>query len=129
MWKARDLIRRFLLGGEPAAASEQVAALAALPWAAVAGAAEMAQRLELLAAIIELMPPIRGARRAGPDQDAASPRRRGRRTTSPPSTPCGFRPSIIRCEAIRRWSSCTPAKGPTRPSTSGPPRPLAGATS
>jgi pimeloyl-ACP methyl ester carboxylesterase len=59
MWKARDLIHRFCSGGEPAAQSESVAALAALPWTTVSGGGEMPQRLELLAAIIELMPPFK----------------------------------------------------------------------
>jgi pimeloyl-ACP methyl ester carboxylesterase len=59
MWKARDLIRRFCAGGVAAGQSEHAAALAALPWAAVAGGGEMVQRLELVSAIIELMPTIR----------------------------------------------------------------------
>jgi len=59
IWKARDLIRSFCLAGAPAAGSEHVSALNALPWAGVAGAGEMVDRLELLAAIIELMPPLR----------------------------------------------------------------------
>ena len=59
MWKARDLIRRFCTGGEAAAGSEHVAALARLPWTAVSGGGEMIKRLELLTAIIEIMPPLR----------------------------------------------------------------------
>ena len=58
IWKARDLIRSFCLAGEPATGSEHVSALNALPWAGVAGAGEMVERLELMGAIIELMPPL-----------------------------------------------------------------------
>jgi pimeloyl-ACP methyl ester carboxylesterase len=57
MWKARDLVREYLLGSEPAASSEQVAALDKLPWEALEGASEMARRLEIMSAIIEIMPP------------------------------------------------------------------------
>src|SRR5262249_6396828 len=39
--------------------SEQVVAIASLPWTAVTGGGEMPKRLELLAAIIDLMPPMR----------------------------------------------------------------------
>ena len=100
--------------------SEQVAALDKLPWEAVAGASEMAQRLEILSAIIELMPPVHDDSRAGSHEDAAPPRRRGRRQ----------RADRVRGEGSSRVSSaaklpggawcCTPAKGPTRPSTSWP---------
>ena len=58
MWKARDLILEYLTGEEPAATSEQAAALARLPWEAVPGAGEMVGRLAVLSAIVELMPPI-----------------------------------------------------------------------
>ena len=58
MWKARDLVREYLLGAEPAASSEQVAALDKLPWEAIEGASEMAGRLEILSAIVEIMPPV-----------------------------------------------------------------------
>ncbi len=59
MWKARDLIRGYLLGAEAAASSEHVTELGALPWEAAAGSSEMVQRLELCSAIIELMTPVR----------------------------------------------------------------------
>jgi pimeloyl-ACP methyl ester carboxylesterase len=59
MWKARDLIHDYLNAEVPAASSEHVDALGKLPWEAVAGATEMAQRLEILSAIVELMAPIR----------------------------------------------------------------------
>ena len=36
------------------------------------------------------------------------------RTPSRPSTPCGSRPSITRCAAIRRWSSCIRARARRR---------------
>ncbi len=64
LWQARDLVRRYLLAGDEATRSEQVAALDALPWPAVTGSSEMALRLEFLTAIIELMPPLR------PDDEA-----------------------------------------------------------
>ena len=57
MWKARTSCS-YCAGAEPASASEHVAALAALPWKSVSGAGEMADRLALLTAIIELMPPL-----------------------------------------------------------------------
>jgi pimeloyl-ACP methyl ester carboxylesterase len=59
MWKARDLILEYMNGEEPAASSEQAAALAKLAWESVPGAAEMVGRLEILSAIVEIMPPIR----------------------------------------------------------------------
>jgi pimeloyl-ACP methyl ester carboxylesterase len=59
MWKARDLIRQFCVGDVPAGSSEQVAALGSLPWTTVTGGGEMPKRLALLAAIIDLMPPLR----------------------------------------------------------------------
>ena len=58
MWKARDLIREYLLGAEPAASSEQVAALNKLPWEAIEGGSEMAERLAILSAMVEIMPPV-----------------------------------------------------------------------
>ena len=59
IWKARDLIHAYLLGMEAAATSEPVTTLGELPWEAATGSSEMAERLELLSAIIELMPPVR----------------------------------------------------------------------
>ncbi len=58
MWKARDLVRGYLQGAEPAGSSEQVAALNKLPWETIEGASEMHERLELLSAMIETMPPV-----------------------------------------------------------------------
>ena len=58
MWKARELVREYLQGAEPATSSEQVAALNKLPWEAVPGASEMAGRLAILSAIVEIMPPV-----------------------------------------------------------------------
>src|SRR5262249_6361044 len=58
MWKTRDLVREYWQGSEPAATSEQVAALNKLPWEALAGGSEMTRRLEVLSAIIENMSPV-----------------------------------------------------------------------
>jgi pimeloyl-ACP methyl ester carboxylesterase len=59
MWKARDLLHAYLLGTEPAGTSEQVAALGGLPWETTSASGDMIQRLELLGAIIELLPPVK----------------------------------------------------------------------
>ncbi len=58
MWKARELVREYLQGAEPAASSEQIAALNKLPWEGIEGASEMAGRLAILSAIVEIMPPV-----------------------------------------------------------------------
>ena len=60
IWKARDSIRSYLPGRRAGRRQRvRLLRLNALPWAGVAGAGEMVDRLELLAAIIELMPPLR----------------------------------------------------------------------
>ena len=110
MWKARDLIRCTCSASVPAGQSEHVAALRSCRGSAVAGAGEMVQRLEILSAIIGLMSPIRETRdldltktlhhRVAADDDNA-----------PTEYAVGFRPNIIPCAAIRRWSCCTPARG------------------
>jgi len=59
LWKARDLVRAYLVGTEPAARSEQTAELDSLEWPDSAGAADMIRRLELVTRIVQLMPPPR----------------------------------------------------------------------
>ena len=59
LWKARDLVRAYLVGTEPAARSEQTADLDSLEWGDVGGATDMIRRLELLTRIVQLMPPPR----------------------------------------------------------------------
>ncbi len=58
-WKARDLIRHYVSGVEPATRSEQIAALDALDWTLAEASTDMIRRLEILTAIIERMPPQR----------------------------------------------------------------------
>jgi pimeloyl-ACP methyl ester carboxylesterase len=59
LWKARELVRDYVAGTEPAARSQQAAQLDALDWPALAGSADMVRRLEALTRIVQLMPPPR----------------------------------------------------------------------
>ena len=97
---------------EPAGRSEPAADARRARLGAVPGAPDMIRRLELLTRIVQLMPPPRHDDDGTPEKTALHRVARGRETTSRPSTPCGFRPNIIRCAAIRRSSSCTPGQGP-----------------
>jgi len=69
LWKARGLVADYLSGGGGAVTrSEQLAQLADLDWAAVAGSSDMVRRLEVLSRIIQLMPPPRQDDEAKPEE-------------------------------------------------------------
>ena len=57
LWKARDLVRAYLVGIEPAARREQMAKLNGLEWADVGSSTDTVRRLEILTRIVQLMPP------------------------------------------------------------------------
>ncbi len=59
LWKARGLVREYLVGKDPAGRSNQAAAIAGLDWPVAPDSAEAIHDLELLTKIVQLMPPPR----------------------------------------------------------------------
>jgi pimeloyl-ACP methyl ester carboxylesterase len=59
LWKGRDMVREYLVSKESAGRSNQAAKLESLDWPVSSGASEMIRRLELVARMIQLMPPPR----------------------------------------------------------------------
>ncbi len=59
LWKARGLLREYLVGKDPTVRSNQAAALAGLEWPIAPDSAEAIYDLELLTRIAQLMPPPR----------------------------------------------------------------------
>ncbi|MGO9467438.1 MAG: alpha/beta hydrolase [Isosphaeraceae bacterium] len=59
LWKARALVREYLVGKDPAGRSNQAAAIAALDWPVAMDSAQAIHDLELLTKIAQLMPPPR----------------------------------------------------------------------
>ena len=59
LWQARDAVRNYLIGAEPADRSAQAARLEGLTWPDSPDTPEAIRRLELITRIIQLMPPPR----------------------------------------------------------------------
>jgi pimeloyl-ACP methyl ester carboxylesterase len=68
LWKARDLVREYLVSGESSGRSPQAAKIEGLEWPLEPGPTEVVQRLELLTRMIQLMPPPRHDESVSPEK-------------------------------------------------------------
>jgi pimeloyl-ACP methyl ester carboxylesterase len=68
LWKARGLVREFLVSEDPSGRSDQAATIAGLEWPIAPDSAEATHDLELLTRIAQLMPPPRHHEPVEPDK-------------------------------------------------------------
>jgi pimeloyl-ACP methyl ester carboxylesterase len=68
LWKARSLIREYVLSQDQAVRSQRVADIEGLDWTGVGPSVDVGQRMEILARIIQLMPPVAATNEADPDK-------------------------------------------------------------
>jgi pimeloyl-ACP methyl ester carboxylesterase len=68
LWKARGLVREYLVGEDPTARSAQAGSIANLAWPIAPDSAEPIHDLELLTKIAQLMPPPRQDDQAEPEK-------------------------------------------------------------